>query len=43
MLINDEVIDPEKFKDKAIVRESKLLWAQINKERPSYYDIPIQS
>ena len=41
MLVNDEALDPEKFKDDAITRESKIMWAQINKEEPSWYEIPI--
>ena len=39
MLVNDEILDPEKFKDEAIIRESKIIWTQINKEIPSYYDM----
>ena len=42
-LVNDEVLEQDKYNDESIKRESKILWQQMSSDRPSFYYFPIQA
>ena len=34
VLVNDEILEQDKFGDESIKRESKISWQQVNKDKP---------
>ena len=43
MYYNDEIFVPEEYGENSIKRTSKILYSQINEEKPSYYFFDLQS
>ena len=43
MYYNDEIFVPEEYGEDSIKRTSKILYSQINEEKPSYYFFDLQS
>ena len=43
MYFNEEVLISDKFGDESISRSSKILFTQINEEKPSFFSLDLQT